>query len=371
MKKFIEKNILFPKRFGLMPYFWVFSLLLIISQILVTHKPFSWLDLVFALVYLKFYHDGYSIHRLVGLDIGIQFLIATYFTIKYPDGGGSLFIYTAWEIGSLPFKNKQFYQALIAYLIVSLSCVSYFIVTGPNKPYDIFATLFSLAFVIGSPFAARSVSNSYHRSYQARLNNRRFETIIKQNERDRIAKDLHDNLGQSFSMITLKSELANKLIDKDPQKAHQQLKDIAETSRSDLNLVRQIVADLNEKSIAGAMIDEEKNLSLAKIRQISINEDISNDWSKDIQHVLAAVIKEATTNVIRYSQANLMKFDFKEDSQNYLLEIQDDGIGLKSTKDHVSFGMVGMSTRLQDIDGKITVISNRGVTLKILIPKKA
>lgn len=343
MKKFIEKNILFPKRFGLMPYFWVFSLLLIISQILVTHKPFSWLDLVFALVYLKFYHDGYSIHRLVGLDIGIQFLIATYFTIKYPDGGGFLFIYTAWEIGSLPFKNKQFYQALIAYLIVSLSCVSYFIVTGPNKPYDIFATLFSLAFVIGSPFAARSVSNSYHRSYQARLNNRRFETIIKQNERDRIAKDLHDNLGQSFSMITLKSELANKLIDKDPQKAHQQLKDIAETSRSDLNLVR----------------------------QISINEDISNDWPKDIQHVLAAVIKEATTNVIRYSQANLMKFDFKEDSQNYLLEIQDDGIGLKSTKDHVSFGMVGMSTRLQDIDGKITVISNRGVTLKILIPKKA
>lgn len=343
MKKFIEKNILFPKRFGLMPYFWVFSLLLIISQILVTHKPFSWLDLVFALVYLKFYHDGYSIHRLVGLDIGIQFLIATYFTIKYPDGGGFLFIYTAWEIGSLPFKNKQFYQALIAYLIVSLSCVSYFIVTVPNKPYDIFATLFSLAFVIGSPFAARSVSNSYHRSYQARLNNRRFETIIKQNERDRIAKDLHDNLGQSFSMITLKSELANKLIDKDPQKAHQQLKDIAETSRSDLNLVR----------------------------QISINEDISNDWPKDIQHVLAAVIKEATTNVIRYSQANLMKFDFKEDSQNYLLEIQDDGIGLKSTKNHVSFGMVGMSTRLQDIDGKITVISNRGVTLKILIPKKA
>lgn len=181
---------------------------------------------------------------------------------------------------------------------------------------------------------------------------------------------MHDNLGQSFSLITLKTELADKLIDKDPQKAHQQLKDIAETSRADLNLVRQIVADLNEKTIAGAMIDEEKNLSLANIRQISINEDVSNNWPKETQYVLAAVIKEATTNVIRYSQASIMKFTFEEDNQNYLLKIQDNGIGLKQSSDHVSFGMTSMSTRLKNIDGQITIVSDQGVTLQISVPKK-
>lgn len=371
MNKFLDKYVLFPKRFGFMPYFWVFSLFLMAGQILITQHPFNWFYLLLVLIFLKFYRDGYSINRWLWLDIGIQLLIAAYFTLKFPNGGGTFFIYTAWEIGSLPYKLRDFLRYLVLYLVISLSCVLTFILFTPTiKEYGPFGIIIALTFTIGSPIAARSLGNSYRRSYRTKQTNRRLETIIKQNERDRIAQDLHDSLGQSFSLITLKSELATKLIDKDPKKAQQQLKDIAQTSRDDLNLVRQIVADLNAQSIASAMVSEGKNLDLAQIQQISINEDVSNTWPKDIQHTLAAIIKETTTNVIRYSHANLMKFTFEEDASNYFLDIHDDGIGFKGATNHISYGLSGMTNRLKSINGTLKVTSDHGVYLQISIPKK-
>ncbi|PMD70311.1 sensor histidine kinase [Companilactobacillus nuruki] len=371
MKTFVQKHILFPKRLGFMPYFWVFSLFLMAGQLLAQEPHFNWLHLILIIIFLKFYHDGYWINQYLWLDIFVQLAIAIYFTVTFPDGGGTFFIYTAWEIGSLPLKSKKFFQYYFIFLIASLGCIATFVIFNPlMDKYGIFGMIITLTFTIGSPLAARSVANSYRRSFQTRQNNKRLESIIKQNERDRIAKDLHDNIGQSFSIITLKAELASKLIDKDPQKAQQQLQDISKTSREDLNLVRKIVADLNEKTIASAMIEEENNLQLAGIHQNSINEEISTNWPKSIQHVLAAVIKEASTNVIRYSKANTMKLTFEEDQDNYLLEIKDDGIGFQKSDNHQTFGLVGMRTRLNAINGKIEIESNHGVSLKISVPKK-
>lgn len=374
MTEFLEKHVLFPKRFGFMPYFWVFALLLTTTEMFIYHGNIRWFELLLALVFIICYRNGFVINPFIKSELLIQILIGAYFCVIYPNGGFTFFIYTAWEIGSLPLKQKQFFNYYYLYLTISISCLlGYIILNIHSVPSseDIFSLLIALTFDIGSPLAARSVSNAYHRSYQARQNNKRLESIIKQNERDRIAKDLHDNIGQSFSIITLKSELADKLIDIDPQKAHQQLKDIAQTSRNDLNLVRKIVSDLNEKTIASAMIEENENLQLAQIRQISINEEISSTWPKNIQHMLAAIIKESSTNVIRYSQANTLKFTFEEDRTDFLLEIEDDGIGLKRENiDHASFGISGMRSRLNSINGEIELISNHGLTIKISVPKK-
>jgi len=373
MKKFIERNILFPKRLGFMPYFWVFSLFLMAGQLLSSKQIFDWLDVFLVIIFLKFYHDGYWVHRFNWLDILVQLSIAVYFSIKFPSGGGVFFVYTAWEIGSLPFKQKKFLYYYFAYLIVGITCLSSFFLFTSKSIMDFnfgFGVVISLTFTIGSPLAARSLANSYRRRFKTSQNNKRLESIIRQNERDRISQDLHDNIGQSFSIITLKSELASKLIDKNPQKAQQQLIDIAKTSREDLNLVRQIVANLNEKTIASVMIEEDNNLEVAGIRQISINEDSSGNWPKNIQHVISAVIKETTTNVIRYSKADVMKLVFEEDTDNYLLDISDDGIGFKDPSDHKSYGLSGINNRLIEINGHVEISSHNGVIIKITVPKK-
>lgn len=363
---FLEHHILFPKRFGIMPYFWAFSLIALTGQVLFDKNKFNWILFILLIIFLKLYRDGYEINRFLLIQIIGQLIITTYLVYEY--SLGTLFIYTAWEIGSLPFKKKQFYEYTAIYLLFSVFCIIGNSIVN-YASYGVYGLIITSIFAFGSPFAARSLGNTYRRLYRLKQNNKRLETIIKQNERERIAKDLHDNLGQSFSLITLKAELAGKLIDKNSEQARQEIKDIATPSRNDLSLVRKIVSDLNQKSIAEAMIEEENNLRLVNIIQQSNNEKISVKWPSKTQNVIAAIIKEASTNIIRYSKAHLVTFDFNEDDNNYYLNISDNGVGYKSIRKD-SFGLTGMSQRLSDINGTINIDSNDGTILKIKVQKE-
>ena len=84
---------------------------------------------------------------------------------------------------------------------------------------------------------------------------------MERNERERIARDLHDTLGQSFSMITLKTELAKKLLVKAPEKVAPELDEIEQTSRQNLQLVREIVNNLHEQSLTEVLLAQTRNLA--------------------------------------------------------------------------------------------------------------
>src|SRR5699024_1156874 len=143
-----------------------------------------------------------------------------------------------------------------------------------------------------------------------RMANSRLSTLVRQNERERIAQDLHDHLGQSYSTISLKAELALKLLPIDQDKVAKELADIAHTSRDNLNIVRNIVANLHEQTIASAMIEAANVLETAQIKMDSVNESSTSQWPLFIQFSLASIIQEATTNVIRHSQATLVTYRF-------------------------------------------------------------
>lgn len=366
MKKFFKEQILFPKRFGFMPYFWTLSLIILTSQMLFNNGNFDWFSLFLILIFLKLYRDGYENQPLLTFDIIGQLLLSIYFSFTHDMG--TLFLFTAWEIGSVRITQKKFHFYTLIYLLLITIPLGFNMIYHFNH-YDSFGVIVTITFAIGSPFAARSLSNSYRRLASLNQNNKRLESIIRQNERSRIAKDLHDNLGQSFSLITLKTELADKLIDKNVEQAHSELKDIAKTSRANLTLVRQIVADLNEKTIAAAMIEEENNLQSVKIHLSSDNEDISEHWPKNIQNILASVIKEASTNIIRHSMADYVSFQFNEDNNCFYLTISDNGVGYSKIRRN-AFGIQGMRQRIEDIKGTLEIQSKKGTTILIKVPKE-
>lgn len=366
MKEFLQKQFLFDKSYGMMPYFWMIALLFFSFQIVGEVKgiPQKWGVVALLLIYAKFYHDSYGPTRFQTPRLIIQLVICI--IVAMLSQYGTLYIFTAWQIGSMRLTKKTFNIYVTMYLVVTLSGLGLSTYLVPDMHiYDI---LISLFFAIGSPFAAKSLRNSYLRRNQLSQSNQRLETLVRQSERGRIAKDLHDNLGQSFSLITLKAELAEKLMLKDHDKAAKELQDIAETSRQDLSLVREIVANLNKQTIAEAMIIEERNLQTAKIFISSKNEDISAQWPDQIQNVLAAVIKEAVTNIIRYSHASQADFIFSDENNQYALIIKDNGVGLQDKRDN-SFGIEGMKQRLASVNGTLKVESNHGTQLTISIPK--
>ncbi|MQS90167.1 sensor histidine kinase [Companilactobacillus mishanensis] len=366
MKRFIVNNLLFNKSSGLMGYFWLLALALFSVPLVMSINMYpKWIAIILLLIFAKLYRDSYYYSKYEFLKIIIELIIVL--IVGIASQNPILFIYIAWQIGSMNLSKKKFAVYTTLFLLVCAVSIGYSIYT--SKSTSVYEIIYTTFFAIGSPFIARSLKNSYLRRASLSQNNDRLETIIKQAERGRIAKDLHDNLGQSFSLITLKAELAEKLMSKDQEKAAKELQDIAETSRQDLNLVRQIVADLNKQTIAEVMTIEEKNLKTANIFMHTENESSSVNWPDSVQNTLAAIIKESVTNMIRYSKASMSEFNFDETADSYQLKISDNGVGIQDKRDN-SFGIKGMDQRVKSLKGTISIASNNGTVLNISIPKE-
>lgn len=365
---FFEKHVLFPKRFGIAPYFWLAFMIPTIWQVLMLSDWRKWLAFLLMGLFLKAYRDGYEVSRYLTLHILLQLVIAAVFGVFLQNG--YLFIFTAWEIGSLPLHKNKFKSYLGSYYVaIAISLGVMFMTTKWQQPDLIVGGIITVIAAIGSPLAAKAMNESYKRTYHLHQQNNRLEAIIRQNERDRIAQDLHDNLGQAFSIITLKAELANKLLPIDLEKAATELKDITDTSRKNLSLVRQIVANLQERTLAQALLEEEKNLLVANIELHTTGEALGDLWPLAIQHTFSAVIKEAVTNMIRHSQADLGEITFTENDAYYYMTIHDNGAGFKALSS-TSHGISGMERRLQEKQGTFTINSHRGTEILVSLPKE-
>jgi len=120
-------------------------------------------------------------------------------------------------------------------------------------------------------------------------------------ERLRLARDLHDLLGQTLSVITLKSELAHSLITEDPARCAQELSEIEQVSRKTLREVRKTVAGYRQPTLSNELDGARQLLEAAGI-SYSI-EELHEELSQPLDAVLAWMVREGVTNVIRHSRA--------------------------------------------------------------------
>ncbi|MHC5247154.1 sensor histidine kinase [Enterococcus sp. LJL90] len=369
MKKFFQQHILFPQRFGLMPYFILTFLIPTVIQLLPLDRPAKWFLAVLLLVFLKAYRDGYEVTEKLNIAIVLQLIIALIFGIFLSNG--YLFVFTAWEIGSLPIQKSRYYQFLKGYyLACAISLLLGFLYLNEVNKAALYNTLIALLFAISSPIIARSVNESNRKNYRLHQTNQRLEAIIRQGERERIARDLHDNLGQVFSIITMKSEVALKLLEKKPELVAQELQEIATTSRNNLTMVRTIVENLQERSIAKTLIEEEKNLQVTETTLFTQREELAENWPLAVQDVCSAIIKEAITNIIRHSQASFAEITFNESQREYQLQITDNGVGFKTVRAG-SFGLQGMTNRVESVGGELQIDgeTSQGTQLILSLPK--
>jgi two-component system sensor histidine kinase DesK len=144
-------------------------------------------------------------------------------------------------------------------------------------------------------------------------------------ERLRFARDLHDLLGHSLSLIALKSELARRLAEVDPQRAQQEMADVEEAARRALAEVRDAVSGYRQVSCAQALAEARAALSGAGIalRQ----PDRVPVLPGAVDAALGWVVREATTNVLRHSGARSVTVGLTEDGITAELTVTDDGVG--------------------------------------------
>lgn len=186
---------------------------------------------------------------------------------------------------------------------------------------------------------------------------------LKTAERERIARDLHDILGHTLSVIILKSELASRLIDQDVGLAKAQMEDVEKISRQALSEVREAIAGYREGDLASELARAKATLEIAGIQVEERCEAI--DLSAAHERVLALVLREAITNVIRHARAKRCEINLARNNDMHMLEIKDDGCG-RDIKE--GMGMRGMRERVTALGGTVAWSTSSGTHLTIGIP---
>jgi two-component system sensor histidine kinase DesK len=181
-------------------------------------------------------------------------------------------------------------------------------------------------------------------------------------ERERIGRDLHDLLGHTLSLITLKLELARKLSERDPPGSRRELEEAERVARHALAEVRSAVTGIRSADLAA---------ELASARLLLESSQVHLEYAAppqglppDVERGLALVLREAATNIARHAQASRAKIGFETESRSVQLCVEDDGRGGVSVDGN---GLAGMRDRVRAMHGTLSIDSPRGAGTRLLV----
>ena len=194
-------------------------------------------------------------------------------------------------------------------------------------------------------------------------------------ERLRFARDLHDLLGHSLSQITLKSELAGRLLPETPEteKTAKEIRDIEDVARKALGEVREAVSGYRQPALDGELKGAREMLEAAGISWWIENR--AGVLPNGTDSVLGWAVREGVTNVIRHSRAKRCQIRVRQGGREICAEVTDDGVG--STSEHegpvAGNGLSGLAERVARNGGNFEAgpLPEGGFALRVSLPLRA
>ena len=190
--------------------------------------------------------------------------------------------------------------------------------------------------------------------------NRTINILSAENERNRIGRDLHDTLGHTFAMMSLKTELALKQMDKEQyEAARKNLEELNQISRDSMYEVREIVNKLKYRTVAEELLELERLFDLSDI-VLTVDSSLDLDSLSPVsQSTLSMVLRELANNVIKHSQAESCQIRLRRD-HGIILEFEDDGCGFKEVTGQE---LHSIRERLNLVDGDLEILSQSHPTI--------
>ncbi|HEY4601986.1 MAG TPA: sensor histidine kinase [Cerasibacillus sp.] len=358
-----------PKNTGLSAYVWVIFCILPLYFVFKTASTagiifgIMMVVLFFTAYRLSFLSSGWTVHVALSVEMAISIIMTILLGYVY----FSLFL--AFYIGNIQEKRRfiTFYTTHLVTTVIAVG-IGFFIqrdILLSQWPFIIF----SILGVILLPL------NMYSRNKRERLEEElkaareKISQLMVLEERQRIARDLHDTLGQKLSLIGLKSDLAKRLITKKPEQAIEEIADVQQTARIALKEVREMVYNMKGEKLQEELIRVKQLLKAAQI-SCEIEGDVTlTNTPLLVENTLVMCLKEAITNVVKHSQATSCKIRINHSPEQWLMRVEDDGVGI--TKKNISLrnnGIQGMRERLEFVNGSLKIASIHGTQLTIQIP---
>jgi len=339
--------------------------------------PYLWL------VYLGFFYISWWFHTPSTLEVAINLFVVLVFLALYFHGfwcrgrgivatvaaiaalgallgpwnpGASVFfIYAAGFVGQIQPRRRAVLTLLLVQSTVALEAWWLHLPWNFFLPPLVFGTLVG---TVNFYYAELGRKRSHLKLTQVEV--QRLATVA---ERERIARELHDLLGHTLSLITLKSELAGRLLHHDPQRAGREIADVERVSRDALAQVRQAVSDFRAHGLREQLANARLALEASGVR-FDYHCD-AGSLSPEIDHALAMCLREAVTNIIRHAGAHRASARFYRHQGYACLEIDDNGTAKAITP---GAGLKGMRERLSVLGGELDIQTGAGTRLSIEVP---
>lgn len=304
--------------------------------------------------FLVAFFRGYWVHgrRLIPI---IAFIAALGMGFApFNVGASVLFVYAGAFSGFLP-RQRDALRSLA--LVMACALVTALAISAPGW---FFITGVGITLVIGG--VNLHFAQTGRAQHRLRMAQEEVEHMATLAERERIARDLHDVLGHTLSLIVLKSELAARLAQRDTVRAASEMRDVEDVARRTLQDVREAIRGYHttladEVQRAGAMLKAASMTARFDFEHVTL--------ARSTEEALALALREAVTNVVRHSGATSCRVTLAAEDAVVVLVVQDDGQGSSAAD---GAGLQGMRARIEACGGTVERSSGRGLRLRIAIP---
>ncbi len=309
---------------------------------------FSLVVLHFILFYLVNRHDWvHSVYylRFVLLSVGFYSLIAIiyqrppFYIFIFCGGlsttlGAAVWIWSGYRIEQgqpgIPYANVAFYMGLMIETFIFLSGLGY--------------------------------------QFKISEESKRIAQFKLQDERERLTRDLHDDVGSTLNSLALMSELAIRQMEEIPKDVNKTLHLIKNTARDSVLRISDIVWSVNPNiETMGDLVSRMRNFTFTlfsgtdtRVRFLIPKGLEVLPVSANRRWQLYLIFKEATNNVSKYASASLLRVEFKEEGEKMSLSIRDNGNGFDTLKEATGNGLRTMQERAQAFGGTLTLHSALG-----------
>ncbi len=347
-------------------YIWLAYSVFFFLEPAMRHSTRFWLEMlaiyaVFLATYIT-YMNVRSI-RVRYVLLGVFYLIGL-LTFPFNGGASSFFVYAA---AFLPFAIES--TTLFGW-ILAVQCIGVAVETWSFhvNPIGATATVFFILVVgISNAFIAKQ-KRTDARLRAAQQENVQLAAVA---ERERIARDLHDVLGHTLSVIVLKAELAKRLMQEGPAqnipRAAQELADVESTARTALAEVREAIGGYRARGLTAELAHARQTLDSAGVTLLWQPPPAdAPPLSATEETVLSLSVREAVTNIVRHAEATRCTMRLTPTPEGFhALLVEDDG---RHPIQQEGNGLRGMRERVTSLGGRISIRSEQGTQLLIELP---
>jgi len=326
------------------------------------HSFAVWME--FAAFYAAFLTLYFLVAELTGRRQTVAFVLFFIVVFLYYPLNQDAFVMFVYPFAVLCLFLTRL-RTLFLVLIATMACV----VAETRYLGRPFATaesvlLYCVIFGLGNfAFAQQARTNSL-----LERANSEIERLSQEAERERIARDLHDLLGHTLTVITVKLDLARRLLSHDSDRARNEIVEAEQTARNALAEVREAVSGYRAEGLDAEISRARRSLLSADVKLTTTLAPVSLSSSQ--VNVLCLALREAVTNIVRHAHATICRVALLEKDRTIHFTVEDDGIGGQI---HEGNGLRGMRERLQSMAGavKLKGSATGGTSLEITLPPES